>query len=108
MVNAEDHACAEEVGISVGKSCVIIVGLIPKALAGNSDTLSSDLADNSLHDDLVSRDGKCLDLLLNLANDSLNLGLCLGLIVLFVLEVLSDDCLNDIADFGRVESECIV
>ena len=98
MVNAEDHTSAEEVGISVGESCVIIVGLVPKALAGNSDTLSSNLTDNSLHNDLVSRDGKSLDLLLNLANNSLHLSLSLGLIVLFILKVLSDNSLNDIAN----------
>lgn len=92
-------------GVCVSERSIIIVGIVPQTLAGNSDALSSHLADYSLYDDLVGGNRKNLDLLLNLAHDSLDLSLGLSLVVLLTLEVLLDDLLNDIADLGRVESK---
>ena len=55
VVNAEHDTRAEEGVIGVRKGSVIIVLVVPEAFARNPHTLSLDLADNRLDDDLVRR-----------------------------------------------------
>ena len=53
VVDAENNTCAEEGAVRVGERGVVIILLIPEAFACNAHTLTVELADNCLHDDLV-------------------------------------------------------
>ena len=83
----------------VSEGRVVIIGVIPKALGGNSDTLAGNLPNDSLHDDLVGRNGQLFGLLLNLAHDCLNLGLGLSLVILLVGNVSLNHLLNNLLYF---------
>ena len=96
MVDAENHARAEKRAVRERERRVVVVCLIPQALARNAHALSCNLADNGLNYDFVCGDGQLLGLGLNLAHDILNpiLGLCV--VVLLVGHVGCDDILDDL------------
>ena len=105
MVEAEHHPCAEERVVRVSVGSVVIVLLIPKALAGDAHSLARYLTDHDLNDDFVSGNGEGLDLLLDLTNDCFSLASGLGLIVHLALDGFMNDIFNDHLDSVWLESE---
>ena len=104
LVDTEDHTSAEKRVVSVGEGGVVIVGFVPEALGGDAHALTSNLADNGLHNDFVGGDAKLLSSGLNLADDSLNPGLRLHLVVLLVADVAVNHILDNNLNFIGVES----
>ena len=85
MVNAENDSSAEERVVLVGEARVVVVGVIPEALGGHTHSLARDLANHTLHDDLVLGDvAVVLDLRSDRIHDLLGPVLGVGVLVLFV------------------------
>ena len=72
IVDAENHARAEKRGVAECEAGIIIVGVVPETLRGDTDTLAGNLSDNSLHYDFVGGDAERLDLHLDLIGDQLS------------------------------------
>ena len=104
IVYAENHARAEKRGVAECEARIIIVGVIPETLRGNSDALTSNLSDDCLNDDFVRRDVEQFHLRLYLLNDVFDLRLGLSLIILLAFELLLDYVFNDVSHLGRVKS----
>ena len=86
------------------KRCPVVVLVVPQALRCDSDTLSSDLADDSLHDDLVGRNVEGLDLHLYLVGDQLSHHLRSRVLVLLVFKVSKNNLLNALFNLRGIES----
>ena len=108
IVDAENHARAEEWGVAEGEASIIIVGIVPEALWGNTDALACYLSDNCLHDNFVGRDVEQFHLRLYLLNDVFDPGFGLSLVVLFALELLLNDIFDNVAHFWGVKSKRLI
>ena len=104
LVDAEDHTSAEKGSISEGEGGIVIISLVPQALGCDTHALSCNLTNNGLNDDFVGGDRQLLHSGLNLADDSLNPGLSLNLIVLFISNVAVNDVFDNDLNFIGVES----
>ena len=104
IVDAENHARAEKRGVAECEAGIIIVGIVPETLWGDTDTLAGNLSNNSLHDNFVGGDVEQFHLRLYLLNDVFNPGFGLSLVVLFALKLFLDYILYDVAHLWRVKS----
>ena len=86
------------------KRCPVVVLVVPQALRCDSDTLSSDLADDCLHDDLVGRNVEGLHLHLYLVGDQLSHHLRSRVLVLLVLQVSQNNLLDALFNLRGIES----
>ena len=69
VVDAEYNTGAEKRSILVGPRGVVVVLLVPQALAGDAHSLAQYLPDYDLAHNFVTRNAQLLDLLLNLSDD---------------------------------------
>ena len=104
VVDTEDDTSAPEGLICVGVRRVVVVGLIPQALAGDAHSLLHHLADNALHNNFVTGDAQLLRLVLDLDDDGLGLLLVLLLVELLTFQLVPNAALNDGLDLGGVEA----
>ena len=94
VVNTENNTRAEEGFVGVGEGGEVVVLFIPKALTGNSDTLSLPLTDNGLNNDLVGWYAQALNTGLDFVRDSLCHILGVNMVILLVLQVVLNDLLD--------------
>ena len=97
VVNAEDDASAEEGSILICVARVVVICVVPKALRCNAYTLTSDLADDALNDNLVTWNmALVFDLLSNGVDDLFRPMFGVRMIVLLFVKHTFDNRLNDI------------
>ena len=104
VVDTEDDTSAPEGLICVGVGRVVVVGLIPQALAGDAHSLLHHLANNALHNNFVTGDAQLLRLVFDLDDDGLGLLLVLLLVELLSFKFVPDAALNDRLHLCRVEA----
>ena len=104
VVDTENNASAEEGGILVGPGGIVVIFLVPEALAGDTHTLAQDLTDDDLADNFVTWDAQLLYLLFDFSDNLFSHLLVFGVIELNVLKSTLDDLLNDVVHLGRVKS----
>ena len=104
VVDTEDNTRAEEGVVLVSEGGPVIILIVPEALGSDSHTLSCDLSNDGLNNDLVGRDVQGFNLQLYLVCDGLRHQLSSPMIVILILEVSQDDLLNAWLNLGWVES----
>ena len=104
VVDAEDDASAEERGVLIRVGSIVIVGLVPEAFRCDAHTLTKDLSNHALHDDLVTGDVQLLGLVLDVNDNSLGPILVLLMVELDTVQLSLDALLNDLSDLGGIES----
>ena len=103
VIDSEDDASAEQARVLVCERGVVIIQVVPKALGSYTDSLALNLSNNRLHNDLVGGNIESSACLLDLVGDLLSLCLSVRMVVLFVLEMVVHDSLDEVSYLAGIE-----
>ena len=104
VVDTENDARAEKRSVRVGIWRIVIVRLVPQALASDANTLAEDLTDDALDDDLVAWNVQLLCVIFDINDDAFGDVLMFLLIEFLTFQLILNAGLNDLTHLRGIET----